>query len=95
MVKTYNNISKRSNISNISTNKKLTSNYEEAEYDMVNEINDVWASESEEEAAVEAKPNRTGSSRNMQRSKSAASIVAKRPMSSFSSNSNYLKEYII
>lgn len=55
------------------------------------EMNDVWASDSDDEANnVPNKNNRTGSSRLLQRSKSAASVSPKRP---FSSNSNYLKEY--
>ncbi len=58
------------------------------EYDIQNEINDVWASGDEEESAFANKNQRTGSSRLMQRSKSAASIN-KRP---FSTNSNYMKE---
>ena len=55
------------------------------DYDIQNEINDVWASDSEEESKYQV---RNGSSRLMQRSKSAAS-VNKRP---FSTTSNYMKE---
>ena len=83
------------NQKNSIVNKKLNFNnelaiQEDENYDMVNEMNDVWASESEDETNAVPNKNRSGSSRIMQRSKSAASITSKRP---FSSNSNYLKEY--
>jgi len=83
------------NQKNSTVNKKLNFNnelaiQEDENYDMVNEMNDVWASESEDETNAVPNKNRSGSSRIMQRSKSAASITSKRP---FSSNSNYLKEY--
>jgi hypothetical protein len=83
------------NQKNFTVNKKLNLKndlviQEDENYDMVNEMNDVWASESEDEINAVPNKNRSGSSRIMQRSKSAASITSKRP---FSSNSNYLKEY--
>jgi hypothetical protein len=83
------------NQKNFTVNKKLYLKndlviQEDENYDMVNEMNDVWASESEDEINAVPNKNRSGSSRIMQRSKSAASITSKRP---FSSNSNYLKEY--
>ena len=83
------------NQKNSIVNKKLNFNnelaiQEDENYDMVNEMNDVWASESEDETNAVPNKNRSGSSRIMQRSKSAASITSKRP---FSSNSNYLKDY--